>query len=325
MALAGRSLLVTGGAGFIGSHLVERLAREGPRRLVVVDNLFLGREENLAPARASYPGLAFYAADAAAPRALERIMVAEQTEIVFSLATVPLPASLVRPRYAASVNFRLAVAAVELCRKNAFQTLVHCSSSEVYGSAAYAPIDEDHPLLPRTPYAASKAAADLLIRSYWETFDIDAVIVRPFNNYGPRQNSASYAGIIPLTLKRLFRGQRAVIQGDGEQTRDFTWVGDTVEGIVSAAANASARKQVLNLASGQEVTIRRLVTLLGHLAGVSRPPRFVGPRPGDVRRHLADVSRARSLLGFRPETALDAGLERTVAWYRAQLRPGAAS
>lgn len=315
MSLAGKSLLVTGGAGFIGSHLVDRLIREAPGNLVVVDNLWLGREANLDQARQAFPGLTFYRVDVRQARTMAAILRREETEIVFDLATIPLPASLVRPKWSARAIYDMAATLCELGRRGLYRTLIHCSSSEVYGTAAYVPMDETHPLLPRTPYAAAKAAADLLVQSYQHSFGLDATIVRPFNTYGPRQNDQNYAGIIPIVVRRVLAGQPPVIFGDGEQTRDYSFVTDVADGIVRVAMTPAARGGVINLAGGEEVTINRLVRTLTTILGYDGPIAYAAPRPGDVRRHLADISRARQLLGYRPQTDLETGLRRTVAWY----------
>ncbi len=315
MVLSGRSLLVTGGAGFIGSHLTDRLLREQPGNLVVVDNLWLGKLTNLDRAFATYPGLKFYQTDITNVRAVRDILRREEVEIVFDLATIPLPASLVRPKWSARTIYDMALTLCELGRRGYYRTLIHCSSSEVYGTAKYVPMDEDHPLLARTPYAAAKAAADLLVQSYQHTFGLDATIIRPFNNYGPRQNDANYAGIIPIVIRRIRAGQPPVIFGDGEQTRDYSFVTDVADGMVRVAENDGARGGVMNLASGEEITVNRLVRGLAAALSYEGPIEYAPERPGDVRRHLAGVQRARSLIGYRPQTELEVGLRRTVEWY----------
>jgi len=316
--LKGTRVLVTGGAGFIGSHLVDRIVQDGPERLVVVDNLYLGREENLAEARTAFPDLAFRRLDATDYEAMERIIAEERIDSVFNLAVIPLPASLVRPRWTIEQNVSITTVLCELLRTGAYRSLLHFSSSEAYGSAAYVPMDEAHPSIPSTPYAASKVSSDHVVLSYWHTFGLDAAIVRPFNNFGPRQNSGTYAGIIPIVVERGMRGEPIEIYGDGEQTRDFVFVRDTADAAVRIHATPATRGRIVNIASGREVSVNRLVAELLDVLGVDVPVQHVDPRPGDVRRHLASIDLARELIGFEPATSLRQGLVETVAWYQAR-------
>lgn len=305
---------MTGGAGFIGSHLVDRLLREDPAQICVVDDLWLGKRSNLRDALRD-KRVELRVMDATRPRAMRSVLRAVGADVVFGLATIPLPASLVRPRWSTERIIRLATVLAELLRLGSYSTLIYCSSSEVYGTAVKTPMSETHPYNAETPYAAAKAAGDLIVRSYWRTFGVDAAIVRPFNTYGPRQNEGAYAGIVPLTLRRLREGSPPVIQGDGRQTRDLLYVTDTAEAIVRAYGCAATRGRAVNIASGVEVsvieTVRRLCRLMGYRGEIQRAP----ARPGDVRRHQGDASAARSLLGFRPKVGLAEGLRRTVAWY----------
>ncbi len=319
MRLAGKSVLVTGGAGFIGSHLVDRIASEGPANLVVVDNLFLGKDRNLDAARSAFPGLRFYAEDVAGFQAMARILAAEDIDVVFDLAVIPLPTSLERPRWTVETNVAAATTLCELLRTGGFGTLIHFSSSEVYGTARYVPMDEAHPLVPSTPYAASKAGADHIVLSYRETFGVDVAILRPFNTFGPRQNEGAYAGVIPVVARRALRGEPVIVYGDGAQTRDFTYVSDVAEAAVRVYEEPSTRGCVVNVASGKEVTVNALVAELLGVMGVDVPVVHAPPRPGDVRRHCGSVALAEELIGFRPRRSLRAGLEETVLWYREVL------
>lgn len=319
--LTGKSVLVTGGAGFIGSHLVERIAAERPTRLVVVDNLFLGKDENLAPARARFPGLKLYAQDAADFDAMAAITAAEGVDVVFNLAIVPLPASLVNPRWTVDVNVALATVPCELLRLGYYKTLIHFSSSEAYGSAGTVPMMEDHPCVPSTPYAASKLAGDHVVLAYRETYGVDVAVLRPFNNYGPRQNAGAYAGIIPIVVGNALRGETVHIFGDGEQTRDFVFVRDTVEAAVRMYSTPGTRGRVVNVASGCETTMNALVQELLAALEVDVPLVHDASRPGDVRRHCGGIDLARALFGYSPVTSLREGLVETVAWYRASMAP----
>ena len=316
LSLAGKSVLVTGGAGFIGSHLVERVARERPRALSVIDNMYLGRPENLADARALFPELQLHTQDASDYDAVGAIVAGDQVDVVFNLAIVPLPASLINPRWTVDHNVALASVPCELQRQGFFETLIHFSSSEAYGSARYVPMDEGHPSIPSTPYAASKLAGDYVVLSYRETYNTDVAILRPFNNFGPRQNAGAYAGIIPIVVRRALRGEPIVIYGDGEQTRDFVFVRDTADAAVRMYEEPSTRGRIVNVASGREVTMNRLVREL--LAALDCDAEIIHAesRPGDVRRHCGAIGLAQELIGFEPRTELDAGLRETVAWYR---------
>ncbi len=322
MSVKNKSVLVTGGAGFIGSHLVDRLIKEEPENLVVVDNLFLGKEANLEEARENYPNLKIYNQDASDYETMSEIMKNEGTEVVFNLAVIPLPASLTKPRWAFEQNVNITLTICELARNDYFDTLIHFSSSEAYGTSEYAPMDEKHPLNGTTPYAASKAASDQLVYSYCKTFGIEAAIIRPFNNYGPRQNEGSYAGVVPLTIKRILNNEAPVIYGDGKQTRDYLYVTDTANAAIDVYNSNSTRNNVLNIASGKEILIETLIKLIGKYLNSDKPIIYEQERPGDVRRHIANISLAEDLIGFKPTVSSEEGLKLTVDWYMEKLIKG---
>lgn len=316
MKLRGKNLLVTGGAGFIGSNLVDRLIIEKPANLVVVDNFFLGREENLVDARKAFPALRVHRLDASDLAAMRQLIQAENIEVVFNLAVVPLPTSLHYPAWTVEMNIKLALVFCELARWGCFETLIHCSSSEAYGSALHASMNEDHPLVPTTPYAASKAAGDQIVLSYCQTFGIDASVARPFNNFGPRQNPGTYAGVIPIVINQVRKGEPIEIFGDGLQTRDYIFVRYTAEAIVKIYESETTRGQVINIATGHEITINELVLrLIAAMDAPDHPIIHVDPRPGDVRRHCGDVRLLRKLTGFEPQAISDTDLRETVLWY----------
>ncbi|HWC12697.1 MAG TPA: NAD-dependent epimerase/dehydratase family protein [Acidimicrobiales bacterium] len=319
LSLSGRSVLVTGGAGFIGSHLVDRILGEEPGNVVVVDNLFLGKERNLEAARREFPGLRFYKADVSDFETMAGIMAAEAIDVAFDLAVVPLPTSLERPRWTVDVNVACGTVMCELLRTGHYRTLVRFSSSEVYGTAQRVPMDEAHPLVPSTPYAASKAAGDHVALSYQRAFGLDVAVVRPFNCYGPRQNEGAYAGVIPVVVRRALVGEPVAIHGDGEQTRDFTFVADLVDAAVRVYEQPETRGLVLNIASQREVSVATLVHTVLRLLDVDVPVVHEPPRPGDVRRHCGSMDRAAQLIGLRPCRSLDEGLVDTIAWYRELL------
>ena len=309
---------MTGGAGFIGSHLVDALIDRGAERVAVVDTFFLGQEGNLAAARAHRRNaLGVYREDAGDLGAMSEICRVERPDVVFNLATKALLYSFFNPSGAFRVNVEVAMTLAELLRRRAYPRLVHLSSSEVYGSARHPVMDEDHPLLAETTYAAGKAAADLLLAAYVRMYGLEIVTIRPFNNYGPRQNDGAFAAVVPLTLRRLRDGLAPELEGDGEQTRDFSYVGDTVELVIRLALADGAAGHTFNLGSGVETPIREVVETICTIAGYDGPLSHAPARAADVRRHRADVSRLRTLLGHVEPTPLRAGLERTYAWHQA--------
>lgn len=309
--------MVTGGAGFIGSHLVDALLARGATSVAVVDTFFLGQEGNLHDARTGHgDALRVYREDAGEATAVAEVVAREQPDVVFNLATKALLYSFFNPAGACRVNLDIAIALAELQRSGAFGRLVHVSSSEVYGSARRTPMDEDHPLLAETSYAAGKAAADLLLASYVNMFQSDVVTLRPFNNYGPRQNSNALAAVVPLTIARLQQGEPPVLSGDGSQTRDFIHVADTVETLLRVAErNDIPRGAVFNIGSGQETTIREIVETLCRIYGYDGPITQEPARAADVMRHCADTSRLRAVLGTLPARPLEDGLRETAEWY----------
>jgi UDP-glucose 4-epimerase len=315
LKLIGKTIMITGGAGFIGSHLVERIVQEKPSKIVVVDNLFLGREENLNQVKNTFSKFKFINGDASNYDFMKNIMIDEMIDVVYDLAAIPLPASLIMPKWSVDVNVSLASVLSELLRKNFYKTLVHFSSSEAYGTAKIIPMNENHPIDPETPYAASKVSADYIITSYINTFGIDATIVRPFNNYGPRQNKKAYAGIIPIVVNKVIKGEDIIIYGDGEQTRDFIYVEDTVDAAIRVYEEENTRGKIVNIASGVETSINKLVRKILFLMKSNADIIYDKPRPGDVRRHCADILLAKTLLGFKPKSISNKNLQETINYY----------
>ncbi|MCG8544525.1 MAG: GDP-mannose 4,6-dehydratase [Alphaproteobacteria bacterium] len=317
---AGARTVVTGGAGFIGSHLVDALLAAGCDRVAVVDNLFLGKRDNIDQATQHGERFHLYREDAGERTAMEAVIEAEKPDIVFNLATKALLYSFFNPAGACSLNLDIALILADLLRRGTYGRLVHVSTSEVYGSAVRTPMNEDHPMLAETTYAAGKAAADLALASYVHQFDIDVTTIRPFNNYGPRQNDGALAAIVPITIKRILSGEKPVIEGDGLQTRDFVYVADTIDGLLRIAGSDAARGEVYNLASGRETTIKSIVDGICDALGYSGEIDWRPARTADVRRHLAGVDKARALIGEVAPTKLEDGLLKTVEWYRSRNR-----
>jgi len=320
MRLTNKSILVTGGAGFVGSHLVEKLIDEKPDNLVVVDNFYLGKKRNLYFAKQKFHDLKIYNQDATKQKEMEKIFKDENVDVVFDLAVIPLPTSLVEPKWSYDTNVKLASTMCELARKDVFKTLIHYSSSEAYGSAVQVPMCEDHPLKPTTPYGASKIASDHLLSSYYMTFGIDVSILRPFNVYGPRQNEGTYAGVIPLTIKRILQGDSPVIHGDGLQTRDYTYVTDLVEATIKTYKVKATRGKPLNIASGKETTIKELISKIAKLMNCKKPIIYDKPRPGDVRRFFGSDSLAKKLINYQPKVDFEEGLKHTIKWYTRRFK-----
>ena len=314
--IAGRTVLVTGGAGFIGSHLVDRLIADGADHVVVVDNLFIGDEANLAEALATGKAT-FYREDIEFESALAYLFERHRIDAVFNCATKALNYSFLNPSNAFATNVTGVLNLLELQRRGAFETLCHFSTSEVYGTAVYEPMDEAHPRNPTTTYAAGKAAADLAVESYHRMFGVDAFIVRPFNNYGPRQNfRGALAGVIPITAWRLHGGRPPEIHGTGRQSRDFIYVGDTVDAVLKLFAALPAGDNV-NISTDNQIAIEELIGRIcadfGYQGEIARGE----ARPADVLTHNASNAKVRALIDYQL-TPFDEGLKRTLAWYRAR-------
>jgi UDP-glucose 4-epimerase len=305
---------VTGGAGFIGSHLVDALAARGDD-VIVVDNLSVGSRDNLTQ-------------HAAGPVRLEVVDVLDKpafvalmrgVDTVFHLATQCVRLSLSEPELVHRVNTDGTLNALVGAAEAGVRRFVYVSSSEAFGSAATVPMSEDHPFAPTTIYGASKLAGEHYARVFHGTHGLAAVIVRPFNTYGPRSHfEGAYGEVIPKFVVRVLNGRRPLVFGDGQQTRDFTCVTDTVRGIVLASECDALIGRSVNVARGQEVSINEIARLVLDACGRNDLAPEHGPdRPADVRRHYADVTRARAAMGFEPAVEIRTGIARYVEWFRA--------
>lgn len=315
-----QGILVTGGAGFIGSHLVDRLLEAGAREVVVLDSLFTGSEDNLVDAMAT-GRITFYRDDAEISTTLEYLLSRHNIDVVFNCATKALNYSFINPANAFATNVAVVLNLLEAQRHGRFKTLCHFSTSEVYGSAVYEPMDEGHPRNPTTTYAAGKAAADMAVESYVRMFDLDAYIVRPFNNYGPRQNYRdTLAGIIPITASRIIRGSSPELHGDGSQSREFVYVPDTVDAVVRLHEMVPSGDSV-DISTNGQVSISelldRICLAMGYSGAILRKP----ARKSDVTCHVSSNAKLRGLIEFAP-TPFDEGLPTTLAWYRKKLGDG---
>lgn len=316
-SLRGARVLVTGGAGFIGSHLVdELLERRGVASVTVVDNLVNGREDNLGR-WAQDPRLDLRIEDVRDHGVRDALA---GTDVVFHLACLGVRHSLHDPRENHEVNATATLELLERAREARVGRFVHVSSSEVFGTAQYAPMDERHPTWPETVYGGAKLAGEAYARAAFRTHGMPTLVVRPFNTYGPRSHFEGDSGeVLPRTIVRALNGLPALVYGDGSQTRDFMHVSDTARGLADLAACDAAVGETVNVGTGVEVSVEELALTVGRLAG--RPdltPTHLEPRPGDVRRLVVDARRMRELTGFVAAVPFAAGVEDLVTWFRAQ-------
>ena len=316
MKLAGKKILVIGGAGFIGSHLVDALANAN--EVTVVDNLSSGNRGNIEH-HLRRDTIRFVQADICDPEKMRKLI--GDSQVVFHLAVQGLRVSLFNPQVVHDVN---ATGTLSLCMaalEAGVERFVYVSSSEVYGTATTVPMSEDHPLKPTTPYGASKLAGEAYARSYYLTFGLPVVIVRPFNTYGPREHfEGVYGEVIPRFVLRVMNDLPPIVFGDGKQTRDFTEVSDIVRGILLSSECEALIGETVNIAAGREVSINEVAQIVlsslgwdGKLA-----PLHMDGRPGDVRRHYADISKARQVLNFEPEIGIAQGIQHYIDWVRDQ-------
>jgi UDP-glucose 4-epimerase len=315
--LAGKRVVVTGGAGFIGSHVVDALLELGAD-VVAIDDLSVGDRSNLTGAHAR--GANLVVGDVRDADFLDREL--RGAAVVVHMACDNLRASLADPMRSHEVNATGSLVASLAAARAAVERFVYVSSSEAYGSAVREPMDEDHPLRPTTVYGAAKAAGELYAQSCMRAYDLPATVIRPFNSYGPRSHAeGTSAEVIPKMTARIRAGEPPVIFGDGSQTRDFTWVEETARGIVAATTCDELVGEAVNIAFGRGVSIRRVCDLLLDILGSDLEPELVEARPGDVEAHYADTSKARTVLGFEAEIEIREGLERYVEWARGEQDP----
>jgi UDP-glucose 4-epimerase len=306
------SALVTGGAGFIGSHLVETLVAGGCR-VSVLDDLSSGKQANLGPVAGR---IRFVRGDIRDPAALEAAV--SGCEVVFHLAAmVSVPRTIEDPLGSAAVNETGSLQVLEAARSGRVRRLVFASSSAVYGDEPTLPKREDMPTRPLTPYAVQKLAVEYYLRVYQSLYGLETAGVRFFNVYGPRQDPSSpYSGVISIFMTQALKGEPPVIYGDGRQSRDFVFVGDAVQALIAAANSPSATGRVFNVGTGKSVTINALWKLVATLSGSAVTPGHGPPRPGDVPHSVASIDCARADLGFAPRMSLEEGLNMTMGWYR---------
>ena len=305
--------LVTGAAGFVGSNLVEALADRG-YTVRGVDNFETGRRSNLEPLD-SLPEFSFYEADVRDDEAMADLM--DGVDYLFHQAAVAsVPRSVEDPVTTTDANCTGTATVLDAARRAGVEAAVVASSSSVYGSSEELPKVESMPATPESPYALSKYFTEELALEFSDFYDIDTVALRYFNVFGPRQDpEGQYAAVIPKFVSLMLDGERPVIFGDGEQSRDFTYIDNAVQANV-LAAEGDVTGEAFNVGTGRRVTINELVETLNDHLGTDLDPIHDDPRPGDVRHSHADVSKARDLLGYDPGVGFEEGLERTVEYYR---------
>lgn len=302
-------VLVTGGAGFVGSHVVDRLLADG-HRVAVVDNLSTGRRELV------NPGATLHVCDLRSAR-LGTVLAAARPEIVVHVAAqASVSRSVIDPILDASVNVLGTVALLEASRRAGVQRVVYTSTGgAAYGDTDVLPTPEDHPTRATSPYGVSKVAAEGYLECWAGLTGLGTLVLRLANVYGPRQNPLGEAGVIAIFAHRLCHGEPCVVNGDGEQTRDYVYVGDVADAVARAMVRPDATG-VANVGTGVETTVNELYRRLARLAGVDRPAQHGPAKPGEQRRSVLDATRAKTLLGWTPATALDDGLARTLAQFR---------
>ena len=303
--------LVTGGAGFIGSHIVRRLLADGGR-VRVIDNLATGKRERL---RDLEGAIEFIEGDLADPSTCENAL--SGIDCVLHQAAVPsVQRSVKNPIETNKANVTSTLNLLEGCRKHRVRRFVYASSSSAYGDTPVLPKREDMPPNPLSPNALQKFVGERYCQLYFRLYGLEAVSLRYFNVFGPSQDPYSeYSAVIPKFATRLQRGESIVVYGDGEQSRDFTYVDNVVEANILALRAPRAAGSVINVGCGERITLNRLIKILEEILEVQAAVDYQPARPGDVRDSLADISLAQDLLGYQPKVSVADGLRRTVAWF----------
>jgi NAD dependent epimerase/dehydratase len=318
-AWSGRRVLVTGVGGFIGSHVAETLVQAGASVRAFVRYVSRGDYGWLETSPPEIlEELEIFRGDLANPEAVVNAVAGR--EIVLHLgALVPIPYSYRHPREFVAANVEGTLNVLEAVRRKEIARIVHISSSEVYGTAMRVPIDEEHPLHPQSPYAATKVGADQLALSYQRSFGTPVVILRPFNTYGPRQSARA---VIPTIIAQALSREEIKL-GATSPTRDFLYVADTVQGLLRCATAEGIEGETINLGTGVEVSIgdlaQRVLSLLGVEVPIALDEERLRPPNSEVERLVADVSKAKRLLAWKPEVSLDEGLRRTIEWLTGSL------
>lgn len=308
-----KQVAVTGADGFIGSHLVETLLARGYKvRALAQYNSFnsWGWLEKIAPRE----GLDVWCGDVRDPEFCRKFTQGADT--VFHLAAlIAIPYSYIAPDSYVDTNIKGTLNICQAAKDHGNQRILVTSTSEVYGSALYVPIDEKHPKQPQSPYSATKIGADAIALSFYNAFDLDVTVVRPFNTYGPRQSARA---IIPSIISQIASGVREIKVGDLSPTRDFNYVTDTCRGFVDIAESATSKGMEINIATGKEISMQKVLETIARLMKTDvkwiQDPERMRPSKSEVRRLLGDNSLIKRLTGWHPEVSLEEGLEKTISW-----------
>jgi len=307
-------VLVTGGAGFIGANLVRRLLREGAR-VTVLDDLFTGRIENL-PRK----GFEFVKGSVCEPAIVEKLVA--EAEVIFHAAARNIVVSTRNPRedFETNIGGTLNMLLAARATNGRVKRLVYTSSTSVYGNPRYLPINEDDHLSLLTPYAVSKLGGENYCQAFFESYGVPTTAVRYSNVFGPGQDPSNpYCGVVAKFIELLFAGQAPVIHGDGNQTRDFTYIDDAVEATVLAAQSDRALGEVFNVGTGVETRVNELAAILSRIVGSTLEPQHTNRRDIDnIRRRVVNIEKTRRTLRWVPSVTLEAGLANTVKWQREQ-------
>jgi UDP-glucose 4-epimerase len=305
-------VLVSGGAGFIGSHVVDRLAADG-HDVVILDDLSTGDVEHL------QPSAHFYQMDLRSPWLDELFRIERPEAVVHEAAQASVRRSVEDPVFDAGVNVLGTAALLQASVHHGVRRFLFASTGgALYGDADVIPTPEDYPTLPVSPYGASKLAAEVYLRTFHALHGLSYAALRYANVYGPRQDPHGEAGVVAIFAQRLLSGERARINGDGKQTRDFVFVGDVAD--ANARALTSDAVGSFNVGTGIETDIATIFQLLRRLTGSNQPEEHGPPLPGEQRRSVVDARKIEKVLGWKPKTSLEAGLDATVRYFR-EVRP----
>ena len=308
------SYLVTGGAGFIGSHLVEALLTQG-HRVRVLDNLSTGKRSNLAHCA----GVEFIQGDCA-DRDVAMRAARGMDYVLHQAALASVPRSVKDPATSNRANVDATLSMLLAARDEGVKRMVFAGSSSAYGDAAVMPKREDMPTAPLSPYALQKLVGEQYCAMFTTLYGLETVTTRYFNVFGPRQDPASpYSGVIALFASALLENRSPSMYGDGEQTRDFTYVANVVDGVLRASVAPAVAGTVINVAAGGRVSLNELLRAMNAILGTQVRATYQAPRAGDVRDSQADIAKAKALLGYSPSVNWQDGLARTLAWYREEL------